>query len=55
MTAQEHLETYEKALATQQWENIAPLMHPDICVTFQQWHLQRHRRKWKARFAKRLI
>ena len=34
MTAQDHLKTYEKALATQQWENIAPLMHPDISVTF---------------------
>ncbi len=34
MTAQEFLQQYEKALATQQWENIAPLLHPDVCVTF---------------------
>ena len=34
MNAQEHLKTYEQALATQLWKNIAPLMHPDICVTF---------------------
>ena len=34
MSAQEHLKTYETALASQQWENIAPLMHPGICVTF---------------------
>lgn len=34
MTAQEFLQRYEKALATQQWGNIAPLLHPDVCVTF---------------------
>lgn len=34
MTAQELLQTYEKALAMQQWENVEPLMHPDVCVTF---------------------
>ena len=34
MTAQEFLQEYEQALATQQWKNIAPLLHSDVCVTF---------------------
>lgn len=36
MTPQSQLNQYEKALSTQQWENISPFMHPDICVTFSE-------------------
>lgn len=28
------ISAYEAALASQQWEQVAPLMHPDVCVTF---------------------
>lgn len=34
MTAQDCLHAYEEALASQQWNNIAPLLHDDISVTF---------------------
>ena len=36
MTPTERLQAYEKALATQKWENISPFIHPDICVTFSE-------------------
>jgi len=36
MTPQIRLQAYAQALATQQWENISPFMHPDICVTFSE-------------------
>lgn len=34
MTPEQFISAYEKALASQQWENVAPLMHPNACVTF---------------------
>jgi ketosteroid isomerase-like protein len=34
MTPQEFVRAYEAALATQDWSQIEPLMHPDVCVTF---------------------
>ncbi len=34
MTPDDLLRAYEAALATQDWEQVAPLMHPDVCVTF---------------------
>ena len=34
MTPQEIINQYEKALASQNWSNIEPLIHEDICVTF---------------------
>lgn len=34
MTAEEHLHAYEAALATQDWEEVDPLLHDDVCVTF---------------------
>lgn len=34
MTPQSVMEKYEKALASQKWANVAPLLHEDVCVTF---------------------
>jgi len=34
MTPDELLRAYETALATQDWEQVEPLMHADVCVTF---------------------
>jgi len=34
MKAENLLEAYEVALATQDWEVVAPFFHPDVCVTF---------------------
>lgn len=34
MTPQDLLKQYEKAISTQAWENVEPLMHEGICVTF---------------------
>lgn len=34
MTPQNLMQEYEKALASQEWGNVEPLMHNDVCVTF---------------------
>jgi ketosteroid isomerase-like protein len=34
MTAEEFVHAYEKALASQQWAAIEPLVHENACVTF---------------------
>ena len=34
MTPEAFLQEYEQALATQRWQNVQPLMHPNVCVTF---------------------
>ena len=34
MTPDDFLRRYEAALATQDWAQVEPLMHPDVCVTF---------------------
>ncbi len=34
MQAQQFITDYAAALATQQWPNVAPLIHSDACVTF---------------------
>ena len=34
MTPQDLMQAYERALASQDWNNVEPLMHQDICVTF---------------------
>ena len=34
MTPEQFIQSYEKALAAQEWELVAPLMHPDCTVTF---------------------
>ncbi|MFN8299589.1 MAG: nuclear transport factor 2 family protein [Chitinophagales bacterium] len=33
-TAEGFVKAYETALATQQWENVAPLMHANVGITF---------------------
>ena len=34
MTPQDLIQQYEKAIVSQAWKNVEPLMHDDICVTF---------------------
>ena len=34
MTAADLLRAYESALATQDWKQVEPLMHSEVCVTF---------------------
>jgi ketosteroid isomerase-like protein len=34
MTPQDLMRKYEEALASQKWNNIEPLVHDNICVTF---------------------
>lgn len=34
MMPEDFLAAYQSALATQQWDRVAPLMHPAVCVTF---------------------
>jgi ketosteroid isomerase-like protein len=34
MTPQEFIKEYEQALSSQRWDKVAPLIHPDACVTF---------------------
>ena len=34
MNPETFIEKYEAALATQDWQQVAPLVHPDVCVTF---------------------
>jgi len=34
MNPEEFIEKYEAALATQNWQSVAPLIHKDACVTF---------------------
>lgn len=33
-TEEDFISAYEAALATQQWENVAPLMHANVGITF---------------------
>jgi uncharacterized protein (TIGR02246 family) len=33
-TPEDFLAAYERALGTQDWNAVAPLVHPDACVTF---------------------
>jgi ketosteroid isomerase-like protein len=34
MSPEYFIDGYEKALATQDWQNVAPYIHADACVTF---------------------
>lgn len=34
MTPETFIKAYEAALASQDWQQVAPLVHPDACVTF---------------------
>ena len=34
MTPEQFIKRYEAALATQDWQQVDPLIHPDACVTF---------------------
>lgn len=34
MDPEQFITTYKAALASQQWQQVEPLIHPDVCVTF---------------------
>ncbi len=34
MSPKDSMQKYEKALESQSWHNVEPLMHGDVCVTF---------------------
>ena len=55
MTVEEFLHAYEKALASQQWARVEPLVHEDACVTFSDGtvHIGKAavRRAYEANFA----
>lgn len=34
MAAEAFIAAYEAALATQRWDAVQPLLHPEVCVTF---------------------
>ena len=49
MCPKEFVHQYEKALASQEWTAVEPLVHPDICVTFSNG--VSHRGKYAVRHA----
>jgi ketosteroid isomerase-like protein len=34
MNPEDFIDQYQRALATQEWASVEPLMHADVCVTF---------------------
>jgi len=55
MTAEDFVHAYEKALASQRWARVEPLVHEDACVTFSDGavHLGKAavRKAYEANFA----
>ncbi len=41
MNPEDFIRAYEAALASQDWERVSPLIHPDACVTFSNGSVQR--------------
>ncbi|MCC6300409.1 MAG: nuclear transport factor 2 family protein [Anaerolineales bacterium] len=52
MTPEEFIHAYEQALASQRWNRVEPLVHPDACVTFSNGAVHKGRREVKAAFEK---
>ncbi len=50
MKPEQFIIDYERALGTQEWENVAALMHPDICVTFSTGSVHKGIAEVKAAF-----
>ncbi len=50
MTAEDFVKNYEGALATQRWENVQPLMHKNVCVTFSNGAVHEGRAAVKVAF-----
>ena len=49
MNPEEFIRAYEQALATQDWRNVEPLVHNNVCVTFSNGTV--HKGKTEVRIA----
>jgi ketosteroid isomerase-like protein len=52
MSPEEFVQAYEQALATQDWKQVEPLVHPDVCVTFSNGAVNKGISEVKAAFEK---
>jgi ketosteroid isomerase-like protein len=50
MKPEDFVTRYEKALATQEWDRVAPLIHPDCTVTFSNGTCHHGKEKVRAAF-----
>lgn len=50
MKPDEFIQTYERALATQDWGQVEPLIHPDACVTFSNGTVHKGRSEVRKAF-----
>lgn len=50
MKPEDFITQYETALRTQDWRNVAPLIHNDACVTFSSGTLHKGKQAIKAAF-----
>lgn len=52
MTPEEFIQAYEQALATQNWSNVEPLVHENVCVTFSSGTVHKGKSQVKSAFEK---
>ena len=52
VSPEEFIRTYENALATQDWTNVDPLVHHDVCVTFSNGTVNKGKSEVKKAFEK---
>jgi ketosteroid isomerase-like protein len=50
MTPEDFVSEYERALATQTWAAVEPLVHPDACVTFSTGEVHKGRKAVRAAY-----
>lgn len=52
MTPQDFIAAYEAALASQDWNVVEPLVHPDACVTFSSGSVHQGKAAVRAAFSR---
>lgn len=52
MNPEDFVRAYEKALASQGWNQVEPLVHPEVCVTFSNGTVHKGMDQVKAAFEK---
>jgi ketosteroid isomerase-like protein len=52
VTAEAHLRAYEAALGTQDWAEVDPLLHEDVCVTFSNGAFHKGKEAVRAAFSR---
>ena len=52
MSPEEFIRAYEQALATQDWANVDPLIHDDVCVTFSNGTVHKGKAEVRSAFEK---